>query len=137
MIALLAAACGSDAGDERAAGDGGTESTEGRPGPATEVTITLWPEGKGGPTREATLTCEPTAGTHPDPERACALLAADPGALEPVPPDAACTMIFGGPEEAEIVGVVNGEEVHATFSRSNGCELDRWDRLAGVLQLGD
>jgi hypothetical protein len=137
MIALLAAACGSDPGDGGSAGGGDTESNEGRPGPAIEVTITLWPEGRGGPSREATLTCEPATGTHPDPERACALLTGDLQALEPVPPDAACTMIFGGPEEAEIAGVVNGEEVHATFSRTNGCELDRWDRLAGVLQLGD
>ncbi|MGH3041243.1 MAG: SSI family serine proteinase inhibitor [Gaiellaceae bacterium] len=137
MIALLAVGCGSDAGDDEPAGGGGAGSTEGRPGPATEVTITFWPEGKGGPSREAALTCDPVGGTHPDPERACALLAGDPGALEPVPPDAVCTMIFGGPEEAEIAGVVNGEEVHATFSRSNGCEVDRWDRLAGVLQLGD
>ena len=135
MIALAAVGCGSDAGEEKAAGGGA--AAEERPGPATEVTITFWPEGKGGPSREATLTCEPTAGTHPDPERACALLAADPGALQPVPPDAVCTMIFGGPEEAEIVGVVNGQDVHATFSRTNGCEIDRWDRLAGVIRLGD
>jgi hypothetical protein len=135
VIALAAVGCGSDAGEEEAAGGGA--AAEERPGPATEVTITFWPEGKGGPSREATLACEPTAGTHPEPERACALLAADPEALEPVPPDAVCTMIFGGPEEAEIVGVVNGQDVHATFSRTNGCEIDRWDRLAGVLQLGD
>jgi hypothetical protein len=46
-------------------------------------------------------------------------------------------MIYGGPEEATVVGVVNGEEVDAAFSRSNGCELDRWDRMATLLQLGD
>ena len=28
-----------------------------------------------------------------------------------------------------------GEEINATFSRQNGCEIDRWDRLASVLQL--
>jgi hypothetical protein len=134
VILLLAVGCGSESGDE---GDGGADPAEGRPGPATEVKITFWPEGKEGPSHEATLTCEPAAGTHPDPEGACALLAADPEALQPVPADAACTMIFGGPEEAEIAGVVDGEEVRASFSRANGCELDRWDRLAGVLQIGD
>jgi len=101
------------------------------------VTVTFWPEGPDGESQEATLTCEPATGTHPDPEAACAALAADPTALEPVPADSACTMIYGGPEQATVVGVVNGEEVDAAFERSNGCELDRWDRMAALLQLGD
>ena len=46
-------------------------------------------------------------------------------------------MIFGGPEQATVVGTVNGEEIDAAFERSNGCELDRWDRMAALLQLGD
>lgn len=46
-------------------------------------------------------------------------------------------MIFGGPEQATVVGVVGSEEVDAELSRANGCELDRWDRLAPLLQLGD
>ena len=138
LIALLAVGCGSDSGDEdAAAGDGGGDATETRPGPATELTITFWPEGPDGESVEATLTCDPAGGTHPDPESACAALADDPAALEPVPPDAACTMIFAGPEQATVVGVVNGEQVDAAFERSNGCELDRWDRFAAVLQIGD
>lgn len=83
------------------------------------------------------LTCDPVGGTHPDPEGACTALAADPQALEPVAPDAACTMIFGGPEQAMVVGVLEGEQVNAAFERSNGCELDRWDRMAVLLQVGD
>lgn len=101
------------------------------------MTVTFWPEGPDGESQEATLTCEPTTGTHPEPEAACAALAADPTALDPVPADSACTMIFGGPEQATVVGVVNGEQVDAAFERSNGCELDRWDRMAALLQLGD
>lgn len=140
LIAVVALGCGSESGDDAAgggAGGGGGDSTEPRPGPAVEVTITFRPEGKGGPSHEATLTCEPAGGTHPSPDKACLLLASDPEALEPVPADMACTMIYGGPEEATVVGVVNGEEVDAAFSRTNGCELDRWDRMAPLLQLGD
>jgi hypothetical protein len=114
-----------------------TIGDEARPGPAVEVAVTVWPNGKDGPSREATLMCDPVGGTHPSAEKACAALAADPAALEPVPADQACTMIFGGPEQATVVGVVRGEEVDAAFDRSNGCELDRWDRMAGLLQLGD
>jgi hypothetical protein len=120
LIALLAVGCGADSGDEdAAAGDGGGEATEARPGPAIELTITFWPEGPDGESVEATLTCDPAGGTHPDPESACAALAADSAALEPVPPD------------------VDDEQVDAAFERSNGCELDRWDRFAAVLQIGD
>jgi hypothetical protein len=138
LIAFAALGCGSGSGDDAAGGGGGGgESTEPRPGPAVEVTVTFWPKGKGGPSQEATLTCEPAGGTHPSPDKACLLLASDPKALAPVPPDTACTMIYGGPEEATVVGVVNGEQVDAAFSRSNGCELDRWDRMAALLQLGD
>ena len=138
LFALLALGCGSDSGDDDgSAGGGGGDSTEARPGPATEVTVTFWPEGADGASVEATLTCEPAAGTHPDPEAACAALATDPAALEPVPADSVCTMIFGGPEQATVVGVVNGEDVDVAFERSNGCELDRWDRMAALLQIGD
>ena len=138
VIGLTAVGCGSDSGDDAAGGGGGGgESTEPRPGPAVEVTVTSWAQGKDGPSQEATLTCDPASGTHPSPDEACRLLTSDPEALEPVPADAACTMIFGGPEEATVVGVINGQEVDAAFSRSNGCELDRWDRMAALLQLGD
>jgi subtilisin inhibitor-like len=139
VIALALAACGSESGsdDDAAGGDGSSsgDSTGARPEPAVEVTITFWPEGKDGPSRQATLTCDPAGGTHPDPETACAALAANPAALEPVPPDSACTMIFGGPEEATVIGVVNGANIEAGFARSNGCELARWDSLTELLEL--
>jgi hypothetical protein len=135
---LLAAGCGSESGEDEPAGEGGTPS-EARPGPATELTITLWPEGPDGESVQATLTCDPVGGTHPSPEEACAVLAAESATelLAPVPADAACTMIFGGPEQATVVGVLDGAEVDAAFERSNGCELDRWDRAAALLQIGD
>jgi hypothetical protein len=141
LIALAAIGCGSDSGDDdggsAAGGDGGGESTEARPGPAVEVTVTYWAEGPDSEPVEATLTCDPPGGTHPDPEAACAALAADAAALDPVPGDAACTLIFGGPQEATVVGVMNDEQVDAAFAYSNGCEIDRWDRMAGLLQIGD
>jgi hypothetical protein len=84
-----------------------------------------------------TLTCDPPGGTHPNAEEACTALQADPSALDPLSPDSVCTQIYGGPEEAEILGTLNGEQVDARFSRQNGCEIDRWMRMAGILQPGD
>ena len=129
--------CGSDSGDDAAGGGGGELQRAAARSPPPRSRSRSGPRARTAPPQEATLTCDPAGGTHPNPEKACELLAADPAALEPVPPDTACTMIYGGPEEATIVGVVNGEEVDAAFNRSGGCELDRWDRMAAVLQLGD
>jgi Subtilisin inhibitor-like len=126
---LLAAACGSSAGDE------GSDDAAAEPTPVTELTITLWPRGRDGESFETTLTCDPAEGTHPSPEAACSALAADREALEPVPPDVACTLIFGGPERATVVGVLDGADVDAAFERSKGCEIDRWDRVAPLLQI--
>jgi hypothetical protein len=134
LIALVAAGCGSESDDGGSAGGGGgtTETT-----PATELTVTYWPQGKNGASREATLTCDPAGGTHPDPQKACDLLASDAAALDPVPENSACTLLYGGPQEATIVGTLDGEKVNATFNRSGGCEIDRWDRMEAVLQVGD
>jgi hypothetical protein len=104
--------------------------------PTTRVAITLWPEGRdGGRENRAVLTCDPPGGTHMRPEEACAALARREAALAPVPGDAICTQIFGGPQEARVFGTVRGREVDAVFSRSNGCEIDRWDKLAPLLEI--
>ncbi|MBW0104168.1 hypothetical protein I4I78_17235 [Pseudonocardia sp. KRD-291] len=54
-------------------------------------------------------------------------------AFEPVPADAMCTMQFGGPETAEITGTWGGRPVDASFARSGGCEIARWEALRPVL----
>jgi hypothetical protein len=126
----MAGGCGSEASDEPPAA-GGTEPDP----PGTELTVAYWPDGRDGSVREATLTCDPDGGTHPRPSQACRALGADAEALAPLPPDLMCTQIYGGPEEAEITGTIEGEQVQATFSRQNGCEIDRWGRLATVLEV--
>ncbi len=66
----------------------------------------------------------------------CALLG-DPAVLallvEGVPPGRACTEIYGGPDEAFVTGEINGEPVDTTVSRINGCEIDRWEQLVGLI----
>ncbi|WP_129841389.1 SSI family serine proteinase inhibitor [Streptomyces sp. RFCAC02] len=84
------------------------------------------------------LTCEPAGGTHPDPEAACdALLAADApfteektGTKEAAP---LCTYLYGGPATATVRGVWDGRAVDASYRRTNGCEIARWDALVPVL----
>jgi hypothetical protein len=55
--------------------------------------------------------------------------AAGPDIFEPVPADRACTELYGGPQTATVRGTWGGETVDATFERTDGCEIDRWDRL--------
>ncbi len=126
-LALALAGCGGT--DEPPAGEADEVTA------ATMLDVTVWPDGPEGEERRATLTCDPPGGTHPDPERACAALAENRDALDPVPDDVACTQIYGGPQEAEIDGAVDGEPVSASLSRQNGCEIARWDALAPVLTL--
>jgi hypothetical protein len=73
------------------------------------------------------------SGTVEDPVAACEALAAGVEALQAPTGDAACTMIFGGSQTAVVSGTVAGEPVSADLSRSDGCEIDRWDALVPLL----
>ena len=78
-----------------------------------------------------TLRCDPARGTLARPARACARLAAGGAKLfAPLPPNAVCTEIYGGPQKARVVGVVDGKRVWSTFTRTNGCQIDRWQRIS-------
>jgi len=130
-LVLALAGCGeTQSGTTGSAG--GADSTA---APATSLTVTVMPNGTEAATMEYTLECDPAGGTHPLAEDSCAALDAHPEALEPVPPDTACTMIFGGPDKATIVGTYKGEDVNAEFNRGNGCEIERWDALAPMFKI--
>jgi hypothetical protein len=115
---LLLAGCGGDDG--------------GGPGPAeTSLKITYLPEGVGGPSTVWELRCDPAGGSLPGAAEACVkLAAAGAEAFSGKSPDSACTQEFGGPQAAQVEGSVEGEPVDSTFSRADGCEIARWDRLA-------
>ena len=84
-----------------------------------------------------TLTCDPAAGTHPRRVAACARLdRAGWQAFRPVPPDKACTQVYGGPQVAIVTGRVAGRAVWARFSRADGCQVARWNRLRSLLPDG-
>ena len=51
----------------------------------------------------------------------------------PVPADTACAEIYGGPASARVDGVLDGKPLHATFNRTNACEMERWDRVSELL----
>jgi hypothetical protein len=77
---------------------------------------------------------ERTTGTVRSPAAACARLQhLGRRAFRPTRPSMACTEIFGGPSTARITGLFLGLPLWVMLSRSNGCEIARWQRVAFLL----
>ncbi|MBC7460112.1 MAG: hypothetical protein H7287_01985 [Thermoleophilia bacterium] len=47
-----------------------------------------------------------------------------------------CTQVYGGPETATVSGMRDTEMIDVSFSRTNGCEIARWD-AASPLWTGE
>ncbi len=126
LVSLSLSACGSDTSSDDA-GDGTGSGDTAASG--TSLTIEVVSD-EGVAPKTLTLTCDPAGGDHPQPQQACdAIAAAGAAVFEPVPADQSCTMVFGGPQTATITGTYAGKDVDASFSRQNGCEIDRWEKL--------
>jgi hypothetical protein len=98
----------------------------------TALTVTFWEDGARTDTRVTwTLRCDPPSGTLRRPAVACARLRTGGTALfRPIPKDAACTELYGGPQVALVRGTVAGVRVWARLQRRNGCEIERWARFS-------
>lgn len=79
------------------------------------------------------LHCRPVGGDHPSSQAACEVLETHSDPFAPVPKDAICTRIYGGAHTAQVTGIWRGQQVDATFRRSGGCEIARWDALIPLL----
>lgn len=84
------------------------------------------------------LACEAGApvgdSALPDPSAACDVLATNGDLIMAEPADGAmCTQLYGGPETAVVTGTLDGKAVNASFSRENGCAIDRWAMFEPLL----
>ncbi|MFD0416603.1 SSI family serine proteinase inhibitor [Streptomyces sp. NPDC127108] len=104
---------------------------------ADRLTVSVSEAGAGNGTY--TLECAPAGGTHPSPDDACErldqLAAEGVNPFMEVPRDAACTQQYGGPETARVQGTWQGRPVDTTFSRTDGCQISRWNSLVPVLPV--
>jgi hypothetical protein len=102
------------------------------PQEVTSLRVTYWADTTKPATSVVwTLRCDPPSGSLPRPARACARLAAGGAKLfAPTPRGIACTQVYGGPQNARVVGTVRGTRVSATFTRTNGCQIARWKRIS-------
>lgn len=119
LLLLLLAGC---AGNE--------ETVSTAPGTSLEISYTAE---EGAAPGRWTLTCDPAGGTHPDAASACRDLAAAGEPFAPIPADAMCTEIYGGPQTATVRGTFRGAPVDLELSRVNGCFVAQWERLGALL----
>ena len=129
-FAVLALAAGSIAGCGEGGGSPSTTSTGATGRGATDLAVTLDADGEGGdPPLQESVSCP-----GPD-EEACEAVAGMPDdAAAQVPPQTACTEIYGGPDTLVIQGKLDGESVDARLVRTNGCEIERFDRFVPLLK---
>jgi hypothetical protein len=106
-----------------------SKPTPSSPNAETHLEIEYWPQGVGKESRRSTLDCPEGAELKP-----CRFLASARADLfAPVPKDVACNEIYGGPQVAEVRGTFRGRPVNARFDRTNGCEIERWERIRFLL----
>jgi hypothetical protein len=121
VAAALLAGCGEDDGTPAAGGSG----------QLAQLVIRVDDDGDKGaaPARELRLTC-----AAPTDSAACGAAAGVSAAdLAPTSGDTACTQLYGGPETASIKGELRGSAVDASFSRTDGCEIARWEGVQDLL----
>jgi hypothetical protein len=53
------------------------------------------------------------------------------------PADRVCTQVSGGPERIMVRGTLDGTPVDLTVTRTDGCEIDRYDRITATLPETD
>ncbi|WP_210592187.1 SSI family serine proteinase inhibitor [Streptomyces sp. GESEQ-35] len=100
------------------------------------LTVTVRHAG-GGADGTYELYCHPDGGSHPEAGGACAAVDRNTRwgteTFAPVPDGTICTMQYGGAATAHVTGTWGGRPVDATYGRSDGCEIARWDRLVPLL----
>ena len=122
-LAVLALAAGSIAGCGEEGGAPATTSDEPPASGATALVVTLDADGQGGePAQTKEFDCV---------DDDCFVEVSD---FDPVPPGSACTEIYGGPDVVTIEGELDGERVTARLVRTNGCEIERFDRFVPLLK---
>jgi subtilisin inhibitor-like len=146
-VPLAVTACGSSGGPDRDLADvspAPTSTGSGAPGsvplPGGDAVLITVDAADGSEPTVHTLAC-PGSGpavpgsTLPDGDAACRHLRSTTEPFAQVPADAVCSQQFGGPQTAVITGTWAGAAVRLELSRTDGCRIAQWDRLAPLLPV--
>lgn len=82
------------------------------------------------------LVCGPDGtaeGTHPEAAAACERLKRIGGPTGPVTEGQMCPTVYGGAQTASVTGTWGPAAVRERYSRTNGCEIERWRSMVPVL----
>ena len=99
------------------------------------ATVTYWEDGAdANPTGSGRSAATPPRGSlpRPGPRVPAARGRRDEALRADLAEDVVCTEIYGGPQRARVIGTVDGKRVWANFTRTNGCQIGRWDRALAV-----
>lgn len=100
----------------------------------SKITVSYRPSQSSGVTFTVSCSAHSISGTHPNEKAICAAIAKQGTRLfAPVPAGIACSQIYGGPESARIAGTVTGHKINATFSRTDGCQIARWNAAKALV----
>lgn len=128
---MLYAVTGCTSGDDATTVPAAVRTSPAPTQPSTDLRIVITAPGQ--PMQRFALTCDPAGGDHPSPATACGTLRRLDAPFAEAPADRACTEIYGGPQVAVVTGFHDRRQVSARFTRTDGCQIARWDRLADVL----
>ena len=123
-VAVMCTACGSQGGAKAA-----SPVT-----PSTSLAITFT-AGPGVTPQRWTLTCRPVGGSLPHARAACSALGAAHDPFAPVPRGVMCSQIYFGQQKVTVTGSWQGPRISAHFSRVNGCQDERWKKVAALFGL--
>jgi hypothetical protein len=125
---LIACALAAATGGLVLVGCGGPPAREPQPA-ATRLIVAVKPQGRGVPTVTREISCPPETRRS-----VCRRLQETTREdFAPVPRDAVCTAIYGGPATATVKGRLRGPRLRAHFDLRNGCAIARWRRFAWLL----
>ena len=105
------------------------DSDEPTSGTTADLQIEISIKGSEAMTKVWTLRCPDGSGTLPDAAEACRKLGEIDDPFAPVPKGTACTQVYGGPQVAHVSGTFEGKPVETEFSRGDGCEIERWNKV--------
>lgn len=137
--ALLVAGCMGN-GNSKSSGGTTTPTTTTSGPPQTFLTVVIWPRGKKHRSTVYRLACrggEKAPGqTRPIPNKASScrrVLRLGAEGFAASPSNVSCTQVYGGPAIAEVTGLLEGRLLKASFTRTDGCEIARWNRVRFLL----
>ena len=129
ILAAGAIALAAGCGDDEAA-----TTTDDVAATGTTLKLTLDVDG-GGPEKAQVETIECADPSDTEPDELCAqVLQLEREDFEPVSPNTACTEIYGGPDSLLVEGDIDGETIDGSFTRENGCEIDRFEVWVPILE---